>query len=180
MEYKVKYLIGYPSWDNPVSVNIIINKGFVRIYDSSNEKEIIINAANIKDISFEAMKKRSGASAATGALIGGVLTGGIGLLAGAAIGAKAKDKSEITLLFDENGRDRTISLQTKEKTNAIFNAIQDAIEDAKNTDYEAEEQPDLRTEVEKFNDDHPTTTTQIVITAVIIIGLVLFVCVKCI
>ncbi|EAE2750796.1 hypothetical protein A0I81_10110 [Listeria monocytogenes] len=37
--------------------------------------------------------KRSAGKAATGAIVGGVLTGGIGAIAGGAIGAKKKDNS---------------------------------------------------------------------------------------
>lgn len=128
MEYKVKYLIGYPGWDKPEPVTLIIEKGSLRITQPlSSGKNLVVQGKDILDVSFEAQTKRSGTRAATGALIGGVLTGGIGLLAGAAIGAKAKNKSELTFLFNENGRERIITLQTKEKTNAIFNAIQDAI-----------------------------------------------------
>lgn len=127
MEFKVKYLIGYPGWDSKKSVTVVIAKDAMRIAEPYTNNEIIIKAKDILDVSFDAKSKRSGTRAATGALIGGVLTGGIGLLAGAAIGAQAKDKSELVLLFNENGRERTVVLQTKDKTNAIFNAIQDAI-----------------------------------------------------
>ncbi|MBQ9218075.1 MAG: hypothetical protein IJ724_07225 [Muribaculaceae bacterium] len=127
MEFKVKYLIGYPGWDSKKNVTVVIAKDAMRIAEPYTKNEIIIKAKDILDVSFDAKSKRSGTRAATGALIGGVLTGGIGLLAGAAIGAQAKDKSELVLLFNEDGRERTVVLQTKDKTNAIFNAIQDAI-----------------------------------------------------
>lgn len=156
MEYGVKYIIGYPGWDNKVGVNVSANKGVVRIYEPVFKKEILINGQDILDISFDAKSKRSGARAATGALIGGVLTGGIGLLAGAAIGAKAKDKSEVVLLFNENGRERQVVLQTKDKTNAVFNLIQDAIADAKADPAAAQEEKEIRakrTEMAKANDN---------------------------
>lgn len=127
MEFNVKYLIGYPGWDSKKNVTVVIAKDAMRIAEPYTKNEIIIKAKDILDVSFDAKSKRSGTRAATGALIGGVLTGGIGLLAGAAIGAQAKDKSELVLLFNEDGRERTVVLQTKDKTNAIFNAIQDAI-----------------------------------------------------
>lgn len=131
MEFKVKYLIGYPGWDSKKNVTVVIAKDAMRIAEPYTKNEIVIKAKDILDVSFDAKSKRSGTRAATGALIGGVLTGGIGLLAGAALGAQAKDKSELVLLFDEKGRERTVVLQTKEQTNAIFNAIQDAVAYAK-------------------------------------------------
>lgn len=127
MEYSVKYLIGYPGWNSKMDVKIKIMKGTVRIYQPFSGKDVVIDAKNIVDVSFDAKSKRSGARAATGALIGGVLTGGIGLLAGAAIGASAKDKSELNLFFNENGIERQMLLLTKGDTNAIYNEIVEAV-----------------------------------------------------
>lgn len=159
MEYSVKYLIGYPGWNDPKAVTVVVGSNAIRIVDSL-KNDIVINGYDIVDISFDAQMKRSGTRAATGALIGGVLTGGIGLLAGAAIGAKAKDKSEMTILFREGDRERTIQLQTKDKTNVLFNSICDAINTSKK---EREANPDdetagtasktqLKTELEKFKE----------------------------
>lgn len=127
MDFLVKYLIGYPGWNEKMDVQIRILNGAIRIFQPFKGKDLIIDAKKILDVNFDAKSKRSGTRAATGALIGGVLTGGIGMLAGAAIGAKAKDKSEINIFFDENGTERQILLQTKDKTNAIYNAIVEAI-----------------------------------------------------
>lgn len=181
MEYGVKYIIGYPGWDNKRNVNVSANKGVVRIYEPVFKKEILINGQDILDISFDAKSKRSGARAATGALIGGVLTGGIGLLAGAAIGAKAKDKSEIVLLFNENGRERQVLLQTKDKTNAVFNLIQDAIADAKANPGAAEEEKEIRakrTEMEKSKSDPSSTIGGIIVITVFVV-LIFFFLIKC-
>ena len=180
MAYKVKYIIGYPGWDNKVSVEVSANKGVVRIYEPIFKKEILINGQDILDISFDAKSKRSGARAATGALVGGILTGGIGVLAGAAIGASAKDKSEITMLFNENGRERQLLLQTKEQTNAVFNLIQDAIADAKADPAAAQEEKEIRTkrtELAKTNGNNNETETTVgcVIIVLVIVLIALFV-----
>ena len=136
MEYYVKYLIGYPGWNVPMSVTLVVNRGAIRVRGPLSKENIYFSADKIRDISFDYQKKRSGTRAATGALVGGVLTGGIGLLAGAAIGAKAKDKSQLVILFDdEQGVERTLVFETKKQTNAIFNAITDAINDAKEGKY---------------------------------------------
>ena len=126
MEANVKYIIGYPGWDKKRDVTVLISNGVIRINSLSPKGDIYINAKDITDISFDAKEKRSGTRAATGALIGGVLTGGIGLLAGAAIGAAAKDKSEIFLKFMEGNSEREILLLTKDKTNMIYNEIKAA------------------------------------------------------
>ena len=126
MEANVKYIIGYPGWDNKRDVTVLISNGVIRINSLSPKGDIYINAKDITDISFDAKSKRSGTRAATGALIGGVLTGGIGLLAGAAIGAAAKDKSEILLKFKEGNSEREVLLLTKDKTNMIYNELKAA------------------------------------------------------
>jgi hypothetical protein len=126
MEADVKYIIGYPGWDSKRSVKVLISNGVIRIKSIYPKGDIYINAKDIIDISFDAKSKRSGTRAATGALIGGVLTGGIGLLAGAAIGAAAKDKSEIFLKFKEGNSEREVLLLTKDKTNLIYNEIKGA------------------------------------------------------
>lgn len=183
MEFKVKYLIGYPGWDSKKNVTVVIAKDAMRIAEPYTKNEIIIKAKDILDVSFDAKSKRSGTRAATGALIGGVLTGGIGLLAGAAIGAQAKDKSELVLLFNEDGRERTIVLQTKDKTNAIFNAIKDAIaysqehpiedkDETKETNKVAEKanlKASLKTEAEKLSENSGCMVILAIVIAVIAI-----------
>lgn len=169
MEYKVKYLIGYPGWDKPEPVSLIIDKGSLRITQSlPSGKNLIVQGKDIIDVSFEAQSKRSGTRAATGALIGGVLTGGIGLLAGAAVGARAKNKSETTILFNEDGRERIITLLTKDKTNAVFNAIQDAIAYSKD---HPEEIASLKSEHEKLK-EVPMTSGAKVFAFIIVAGII--------
>ena len=131
MNHLVKYLIGYPGWDKPRTVNLITGEDSLTI-DNLHGEKVTINGKDILDVSFDLQSKRSGTRAATGALVGGVLTGGVGLLAGAAIGAKAKDKSALTILFNEDGRERTMVFETKKQTNAIFNKIKDIVENANN------------------------------------------------
>ncbi|OHA20148.1 MAG: hypothetical protein A2836_00950 [Candidatus Taylorbacteria bacterium RIFCSPHIGHO2_01_FULL_45_63] len=54
---------------------------------------ITIPFSDIKNVELERASKRSLGKGAAGALIGGALTGGIGLIAGAAIGGRKKDDS---------------------------------------------------------------------------------------
>lgn len=154
MEADVKYIIGYPGWDKKRDVTVVISNGVIRIRSIYPKDDIYINAKDIIDISFDAKSKRSGTRAATGALIGGVLTGGIGLLAGAAIGAAAKDKSEIFLKFKEGNSEREVLLLTKDKTNMIYNEIKKAYDYANQHPDEdlvkkAKDSGELKTIVEK-------------------------------
>ena len=63
-------------------------------------------------------KYRSGGGAAAGAIIGGVLTGGIGLLAGAALGGRRRNRAAFVVLFD-NGH----HVAFEETKNAIVKSL---------------------------------------------------------
>lgn len=59
-------------------------------------------ATDIKSVSqIDEEKFRSGGKAVVGALVGGVLTGGIGLLAGAAFGGRRRKTSSYMVIFND-------------------------------------------------------------------------------
>lgn len=126
--YEIEYLGGHPNW----SVNakaylrinsrnqsvVIFNRGF-----ASEGKLVEIPKNKIVSVDFEEKKSRSIGKAAAGAIIGGILTGGIGLLAGGAIGASAKNKSQLYLTIDHNGMHFQVILKTGSDTNHIYGEI---------------------------------------------------------
>lgn len=63
--------------------------------------------------------KRSGGKAAAGAIIGGALTGGVGAIAGAAIGGRRKDDSTAMLDFMEADTKKVFSVQVKPAKNQL-------------------------------------------------------------
>lgn len=63
--------------------------------------------------------KRSGGKAAAGAIVGGVLTGGVGAIAGAAIGGRRKDDSTAMLDFMEVETGKVFSVQVKPVKNHL-------------------------------------------------------------
>lgn len=60
-------------------------------------------------------KYRSGGKAVAGAVIGGVLTGGIGTLVGAAMGGKRRDNSKATIHLEKDGRAIQLIIECDEK-----------------------------------------------------------------
>lgn len=60
---------------------------------------------------------RSAGKAAAGAIIGGVLTGGVGAIAGAAIGGRKKDDSTFWIDFADYETKREFSVQVKPTKN---------------------------------------------------------------
>ena len=71
---------------------------------------------NLKGIEWEESHARSVGKAAAGAIVGGALTGGIGAVAGAAIGGKRKDTSKAFLiLVDQEGAEHEVHIYCDEK-----------------------------------------------------------------
>ncbi|GGE47608.1 hypothetical protein GCM10011391_27990 [Pullulanibacillus camelliae] len=58
--------------------------------------------------------KRSAGKAATGAIVGGLLTGGVGAIAGAAIGGRKKDNSTFWMDFVDYETKQEFSVQVKQ------------------------------------------------------------------
>ncbi|GAA4711292.1 hypothetical protein [Brevibacillus fulvus] len=70
----------------------------------------------IEDISFGEQSTRSAGKAVAGAIVGGVLTGGIGLLVGGAIGGRKKDDSRaIVSYLDDAGKEHKLYLKCNGK-----------------------------------------------------------------
>ncbi|WP_259544513.1 hypothetical protein MHI39_20080 [Heyndrickxia sp. FSL K6-6286] len=68
-------------------------------------------------IEWEESAKRSAGKAATGAIVGGVLTGGVGAIAGAAIGGRRRDNSKafVYLINPETNEEVAIHIRCDEK-----------------------------------------------------------------
>lgn len=90
----------------------------VYILKGTEDNQILVNMAKIPMtlISYQWGEQgtRSVGKAAAGAIVGGILTGGIGAIAGAAIGAKKKDNSTLTLNVEDEGKTYQILLRCDE------------------------------------------------------------------
>lgn len=70
---------------------------------------------NLLDIEWQEKKTRSAGKAAAGAIVGGVLTGGVGLIAGAAIGGRKKDASILVITVEREGIEYDVYVRCDEK-----------------------------------------------------------------
>lgn len=69
----------------------------------------LIKEYEIISLDWEEKSTRSAGKAAAGAIVGGALTGGIGLLAGAALGGKKKDNSTAVVIYlDDKGKEQKL------------------------------------------------------------------------
>jgi hypothetical protein len=128
MVYDIEYDGGHPSWNKPQKASFYIDYCNNTIELESrgllnNSKNISIKKDNIIDVSFDKATSRSAGKTVAGALIGGMLTGGIGLLIGGALGAKKKNLSELFIRIIYNEREFIIALKTGKYTERIYSEI---------------------------------------------------------
>ena len=124
---EIEYLGGHPKWDKPRSVYIVIKESQIKLipsgFWSAGDAPLIISKDVIINVDFEKSSSRSAGKAVAGAIVGGVLTGGIGLLVGGALGARAKNKSELYIYFKYNDREFNLVLKTGKNTEKIYSQI---------------------------------------------------------
>nr|DAM84468.1 MAG TPA: bacteriocin [Caudoviricetes sp.] len=126
MKYLIKYLGGHPEWTKPIEINLEVKDGCVKLAEIAwfrSDNIICLNKDDIISVDFEKSTSRSAGKTVAGALIGGVLTGGIGLLVGGAVGARKKNLSELYITYRYKEREFVIALQTKKYTEKIYAEI---------------------------------------------------------
>lgn len=101
---KLHYLGGHPEFPKAQEVTIERLGHTLKIAAGGLfGKGITIPLTDIQGLTMQKGYKRSVGKAAAGAIIGGVLTGGVGAIAGAAIGGRSRDNSVIVLTVDFDG-----------------------------------------------------------------------------
>lgn len=117
----VEYLGGYPKWINPCKVNFSIEDNSIVLKKGIDSMRI--SKDEIIAISNEKSGTRSAGKVATGAIVGGVLTGGIGLIVGGVLGAGKKDTSEIFVVYKYKETELTLNLRPGSNTDKIYSWI---------------------------------------------------------
>lgn len=126
--YEIEYCGGHPDWPHPSKIYLTVVKNNLNILLEqrgflSEGRKLLIDTEEIISIDLEEKKFRSVGKAAAGAIIGGILTGGIGLLAGGALGAARKNLSNIFITIDYDGKPFQVIFKTGKNTNAIYAEI---------------------------------------------------------
>lgn len=119
--FEVEYLGGYPKWTDPCKVTFCINDSNILLKKGSDL--MILNKHDIVSISNEKSAHRSVGKTAAGAVVGGLLTGGVGLIVGGALGARRKDTSEVYITYMYNGVELTLNLKAGKNSDKVYSWI---------------------------------------------------------
>jgi hypothetical protein len=125
---KIEYKGGHSKMPKPCTVEIDINPEmkFVKLRETGwlgNAASVVIYVSEIINISLDEKSKRSLGKTAAGAIIGGVLTGGIGLVAGGLFGARSKNTSLLYLTIAPNGKEVNIILKAGKQADGLYAEI---------------------------------------------------------
>jgi hypothetical protein len=120
-----KYLGGIPGHTTKTQAEISFNDDTMQIALLSGFKKIKfpIKADDIVEVGLDEHTYRSAGKAVAGAIVGGVLTGGIGLLAGAALGGKRRKEGELTFVVMVEGNVCDVKFEVHKKMQGLYNRI---------------------------------------------------------
>ena len=122
-----KYQGGLPKVKAPKDFKIKFKKDEMIINYTTflARKVITFKPEQILEVSLNQQNFRSGGNAAVGAIVGGALTGGLGLIAGAAIGGKRQIENKLHFAVEYQGQNCNIILSPSKKTQKLFNELVD-------------------------------------------------------
>jgi hypothetical protein len=133
----IDYIGGHPKLAEPGGYNFVVDIAERRIkLQIVTLTKAYINFENIVEIHYNEMSTRSAGKAAATALVGGVLTGGIGLIAGAAFGGRKRDASTIIITHIVGERTIDLILKAPGKTEAIYASVSAAISSEAPADFD--------------------------------------------
>lgn len=123
----IEYIGGHPFLTRPRKVNVIVDpiahEVMLKEAKFVAPLSVTIKRDDIIDITYDEKSKRSIGKTAAGAVLGGVLTGGIGLIVGGAIGATRRDISNLYFTVNVAGRQHNIILKAGRMADDIYAAI---------------------------------------------------------
>ena len=156
--YIIKYEGGLPNFKPaPGSIQFKDDHAELKIMVFFSRKTIVINPDDIVEVGLNQETFRSAGKAAAGAIVGGLLTGGIGLIAGAAMGGKRRKENHLHLVIKYMNKECEVLISPNNdipkiyaglKTLVAKQTVRPVIENASND----KTQVDVTIEIEKMYD----------------------------
>ena len=151
-KFTATYLGGFPHIKYKTSIVFEVQDDslHIKILKGFKWERIKIPAQDILEVGLDKEVYRSAGKAAAGAIAGGLLTGGIGLIAGAALGGKRRNKNELLLIVRYNARNCIIDLKPSKQLPKLYQEIKRIIpivEELESNDVVV----DIPSQLEKFH-----------------------------
>ncbi|MBL7837499.1 MAG: SHOCT domain-containing protein [Bacteroidetes bacterium] len=120
--FSEKYELGFPDikGTNHVVIQFRYDEVEFKILSGFNTKKITLKPDDIIEVGLNQESYRSSGKAAAGAIVGGILTGGIGLLAGAAMGGKRRKENQLRLVVNYMGTDCDVIITPSKNIPTIY------------------------------------------------------------
>lgn len=150
--YTIKYEGGLPGFNPaPGSIQFKEDVAELKIMVGFSRKTITIRPDDILEVGLNQETYRSAGKAAAGAIVGGLLTGGIGLIAGAAIGGKRRKENQLHLVIKYMDKECEVLLSPSNDIPKIYVAFKSLLTKQIATN-EEQKQIDTASEIEKLFD----------------------------
>lgn len=154
--YTIKYEGGLPGFKPaPGSIQFKDDHAELKIMVGFSRKTIIIKPDDIIEIGLNQETYRSAGKAAAGAILGGLMTGGIGLIAGAALGGKRRKENHLHLIINYLNTDCNVLIAPSNDITEIYGALKTLVGNQTTTHQTTnavKNQTDAVTEIERLHD----------------------------
>jgi len=124
--YQLIYQYGFPQYKQPRRMMVKVTETTLDLYITKLPfwyDVICLPKEAILEISLDSETYRSAAKTVVGAIAGGVLTGGIGLIAGAALGGKRRKENTLQLAVQHNGKTCVLGIKPHKKVPRLYAEI---------------------------------------------------------
>ena len=124
--YQLIYQYGFPQYKRPRKMLVKVTETTLELYITKLPLKydiISLSKDDILEISLDSETYRSAGKAAAGAIAGTLLTGGIGLIAGAAIGGKRRKENTLQLAVKHNGKTCVLGIKPHKKAPQLYAEI---------------------------------------------------------
>jgi hypothetical protein len=154
--FTIKYEGGLPDFKPaPGSIQFKDDQAELKIMVGFSRKTIQINPDDIVEVGLNQETYRSAGKAAAGAIVGGILTGGLGLLAGAALGGKRRKENHLHLVIKYINKDCEVLISPSNDIPKIYAALKtlvakQTIRPAIENNSSSNAQVDTASEIEKL------------------------------
>ena len=128
--YQLIYEYGFPKYRRQRKLLVKVKEDSLDFYITKLPlwyEKISIPREAIKEVSLDSETYRSAGKAAVGAIAAGVVTGGLGFIAGAAIGGRRRKANTLQLAVEHEGKMCVLGIKPNKQSPRLYSEIKHLI-----------------------------------------------------